>query len=74
MRYLIYIGGALVALWVTFRVTMIVRRVIRRRRAARPEGVCPSCGSGNLDDYSDAESGMCRACGHVWGVSKNKQS
>jgi hypothetical protein len=69
MSIIVYIGGAVAALWILFRVVWFLRRRLQRRQERRSPGVvCPVCGSRRLDDYSDRESGMCLACKHVWGV------
>ncbi|MFH2004953.1 MAG: hypothetical protein ABI333_00070 [bacterium] len=68
-RPLVYVGAAVVALWIAFRVAWWLRKrwILRRERRA-PGVVCPACGSRKLDDFSDRESGFCLKCKHVWGV------
>lgn len=63
------IGGLAVA-WIAYRLLRLAQRLAQGRRDRRPApGIrCPACGSSRLDDYSDAESGYCLACHHVWGV------
>ncbi len=69
MRTFTYVVGGLVAAWIALRLFWFVRKRLRNRRDRRPSGVpCPECGSTRLDDYSDANSGMCLQCNHVWGV------
>jgi len=65
---------AMAVLWFGYRVTTILLRWVRRRRAARPDPDlrCPKCGSARLDDFSDEKSGHCLKCKHVWGVGKSK--
>jgi len=69
MSTVMYIAAGMCVVWIGFRVLWFIRKRVVRRRDRRPRGVrCPSCGSKRLDDYSDSDSGMCLACGHVWGV------
>jgi hypothetical protein len=69
MNKLLYIAIGVAALWFTFRIVWFVRKRVLLWRQRRPRGVvCPACGSKKLDEYSDHDSGMCLACGHVWGV------
>ena len=68
-RVLLIIGFGLVAGWIAFRVGWILWRRLRRRQAAPVAPVTgPKCGSRHLDELSDAESGHCLSCKHVWGV------
>lgn len=69
MNILLYIALVAAAIWFTFRIVWFIRKRVLLRRERRPAGFrCPACGSKDLDDYSDAESGMCFACDHIWGV------
>jgi hypothetical protein len=70
-----YIGWILVLGWAAFRITTwLWRRHRRRHPPPAPPVVCPKCGSAKVDDHSDAESGYCLDCEHVWGVEVPDQS
>lgn len=72
MRIALYICTVVVVAWFTFRIVWYVAKRIRRRirpaASSAPRSKCPKCGSKNLDEYSDRESGHCLDCKHVWGV------
>lgn len=62
-------GLVLVIGWLAFRVGHFLWSRLRRPRPEAPPS-CPKCGSRRLDEMSDAESGFCLACKHVWGVER----
>lgn len=70
-RTLVIIGVVIVALWITFRVGGFLWRSLRpSRKVPAARHACPKCGSRRLDDMSDAASGYCLSCKHIWGVKR----
>ncbi len=69
MDIFLYVVMGVAVLWFSFRVVWFIRKRVRLWRVNRAQNMrCPACRSKRLDDYSDPDSGMCLACGHVWGV------
>lgn len=69
MNIVLRVALAIVVLWIVFRLSFYIRKRVLRRRERRTPGVrCPECDSKHVDDFSDADSGMCLECRHVWGV------
>jgi hypothetical protein len=74
MQILAYIAAIIIALWFSFRVFWFLFQRAKRRLRQKRGFRCPKCGSENLDEYSDRESGYCLDCKHIWGVDKGTSS
>jgi DNA-directed RNA polymerase subunit RPC12/RpoP len=80
MKLAIQIVTVVAFAWIVYRVISSVYRALRKKKKGldssppAPKIPCPQCGSKNLDEYSDKESGYCLECGHIWGVSSDKET
>lgn len=80
MKLAIQIVTVLAFAWIAYRVISSVSRALRKKKKGpnlsppAQKIPCPQCGSKNLDEFSDEDSGYCLDCGHIWGVSADKET